>query len=199
MMAEKFDRDAAFADAVARCTVMCEANGVVVPTFRDSTRLGYFGMYVPSRRAVLVHVARTRVPTRTPGFSWSYPGYKADLTVLGVTAHELGHHFDAMLRYPSSRSRWYIATSVTARVSSYEPSASESWAESFKLYVTNPSLLAEGRPERYEVIRSLVPSIVETRHWREVLADAHPRFHSAAERWIAQRPRRITHERRLRA
>lgn len=107
---------------------------------------------------------------------WSWPGYKSDLTALGVAAHELGHHVE----HTMGKSLVIGAYRILRNGTHEEPltthgrlSPSEDFAESMKLYVTNPSLLSQLRPMRYTFIAdNLGVRSAETRDWREVLASS---------------------------
>lgn len=133
---------------------------------------------------VYVNLGKTVRATRTPGYAWSFPGYKADLTPAGVVAHETGHHVDALTNHKP-----LVGWGAEARVTSYEPDRAESFAEAFKLFVTNPDLLRVGRPVRWRHLTEvlgldpgpLVP-------WDQVLAarGAHARFLVAAKNWAAR-------------
>lgn len=148
--------------------------------FRDSW--GYFGFYRSG--VVNVNLAKSRPVTRTPGFSWTFPGWKADLTALGIVAHEVGHYVHSRVPALDLRS-WRGEANVT----SYEPNFSESFAEAVKLFLTNPDLLRVGRPVRYATLTSILtpPHHVP---WREVLEarGAHDKFLSAAGNWLRQKP-----------
>lgn len=149
------------------------------------------GWYRPGRTPsslgrVTVNLPRNRPATKTPGFSWSFPGYKADRTPVGVFTHELGHHVDDYLNEP-------IITSWgdEAPVSGYEPNRQESWAEAWRLFCTNPDLLRVGRPRRWHTLTEtlgLVPSdlLGELEPWEERLErwGAHEKFLSAARNFV---------------
>lgn len=123
--------------------------------------------------------------TKTPGFAWSFPGYKADMTQIGVLAHEFGHavHFALM-----DRPLWKKFQEMTCGesvVTSYEPNEHEKFAEAFKLFITNPDLLKTGRPQRFKFfteVLKLVPNHCEP--WKNILGGAHPKLQNAAANWI---------------
>lgn len=133
---------------------------------------------------VYVNLPKCRTATVTPGYSWSFPGYKADLTPVGVVSHETGHHVDALFGRPSLVG-WAAEVSVT----SYEPNRDERFAEALKIFITNPDMLRAGRPVRWKFITEqlgldpgdLVP-------WEEVLRarGAHEKFLAAAKNWITR-------------
>lgn len=114
------------------------------------------------------------------GYSW--PGNVSDRTLAGVMAHEMGHH----VHHTDSRANDIRRTFPrNRRVTSYEPNADEAFAESFRLFMLNPSLLREGRRERYDYLLRLDLVPIEHRHWREVLEGAPQRFFDRIEqRWL---------------
>lgn len=132
---------------------------------------------------VHINLARNRPPTKTPGFAWSFPGYKADMTPVGVIAHETGHHIDRLRCHRSLPSRWL----EEAPVSGYEPNRNESVAEAIRLMITNPDLLRAGRPARFTTLHEawdIEPVALDD--WEQVLIDrgAHEKFLAAAKNWI---------------
>jgi hypothetical protein len=143
---------------------------------------------------LFVNVKKSRVPVKVPGFAWSFTGYKSDLTLPGVLAHEMGHHVHFRLenRHPaaavfSRQLQVYIKTVVDAEppVSGYEPNLHEAFAEMMRLFILNPMLLKEGRPKRYTLLADVLN--LKPLHqvpWRDVLHHAHPKIIKAAEGWI---------------
>ncbi len=146
---------------------------------------------VDSKSAIAVDLKRCRVAARIPGWSWTFPGYKVDATPFGVVCHEYGHHVDHTLGGKaglSNRRAWKDVIDNEEEVSGYEPNHREAFAEAFRLFLTNPSLLREGRPERWEYFTETLQLRPPHEHpWRTVLKHAHPRIVAAAERWIADR------------
>lgn len=178
MVLVDFSRVELYEAGIRASTEALERAGIGPPAFHDR-RVAFFGEYSP-RRGVIVHVARTRLPTRTPGYAWSFPGYKADLTAFGVVAHECGHHLEHVLGY--------CPVMPGKRVTSYEPNAAEALAESVKLFITNPDLLRVGRPRRWAALLAagLVPP-PEMSGWETVLRSrgAHERIIAAAANWAS--------------
>lgn len=162
----------------------CTHNGLNPPKIKNATRTRDYGYYKWGSTTIHVNEKLARVPVKTPGFSWSYTGYKADLTGAGIIAHETGHYVDCMLKYPSRDIK--KAVHGERCVSSYEPNSYEIFAESMKLFILNPNLLQAGRPKRYEflIALSLIPVITDS--WEEVLTHAHPKLISAAKNWIVR-------------
>lgn len=142
--------------------------------------------YPSKDRVCRIKLKKTLTPvTKTPGFAWSFPGYKADMTQIGVLAHEFGHavHFALM-----DRTLWKTFQEMTkgeSNVTSYEPNHDEKFAEAFKLFLTNPDFLKVGRPMRYKFLTEvlgLVPNHNEP--WTKVLSGSHPKLQNAAANWI---------------
>lgn len=141
---------------------------------------------VGGKTDVYVNVLVTAFPRSSPVCCMrSHPGHKIDRTAIGVVAHETGHHIDFELSQHQrfNHAFWkVILKSTQKRVSGYEPSPSEAWAETFRLFMLNPTLLLEGLPERYKFINSQLGLVsLQKKHWTEVLPES---FHQDARSWI---------------
>lgn len=173
-------------DAVRHCKKFLQLNKVPPPRFEPHRVLGrvpaigsrdLLGQYVTATRTV--HLYEDLCATSSsPWVQWTLPGFKSDLSVFGVTAHECGHHF----MHTTGRSR-AIREAIEHCRSLGEPGLTtyahmnldEDFCEAFKLFVTNPSLLEMLRPVRYSLLaHALELRPVETRGWREVLASSEP-------------------------
>jgi hypothetical protein len=179
-----FSREQNYQDGVDLCKEFLTLNGLPIPEFRLGTPFkagpGAYGFYRPGR----VHVAvdRTRLPTKgEPIRAWSYTGWKSDKTAAGVTAHEVGHHVDHCLGYPSNKIG--ICTKGL-ELTSYAPNPSEVWAEAMRLFILNPELLLLGKPRAYRWIieNGLKPIVCE--RWDMIIRHAHPRYHQVGKKWI---------------
>lgn len=109
------------------------------------------GHYVHSsgpNGTVIVDPDACATPAEGIAMRWSFPGYKIDRTPVGVVAHEVGHHVDHMLGYPSRTAEWRSAMRGD-KVSSYEPNASEAFAESMRILITNFFFLGAVAPKRF--------------------------------------------------
>ena len=152
------------------------------PAIRVDNELCVYGQ--ATKRTITINVKKCAVATRTPGFKWSYPGYKADLTPIGVLSHELGH----IIHYNIERDYKKYVTLLRkkeAKVSSYEPNIWETIAESTKLFITNPNLLKVGRPRRYEMLTEFIGvRPLHDNDWHYAFEKANPKFLTAAEKWI---------------
>lgn len=171
--------------AVALCSEFCERNGIYLPTIGESDRTRHLGYYTARGERIVINPTRCSVASSSP-YAWTWPGYKADLTVIGVVAHELGHHW----HWVFTRGKWRALTDIYRReVSRHEEpttsygrrNAGEAIAEAFKLFVTNPNLLLVYGPLAYGFFRQcgLVPVVTST--WREIL-ERSPRHVAAVER-----------------
>ena len=145
------------------------ANSIVAPFIdihyfkRPKSGCGYY-----SNNMIVVYVKATAAIGKS-GQAWSYPGYAIDRTAYGVIQHELGHHVDKLAGWKlSSRVR---KLSGEKPLTGYAPDDAEWFAEMFRLFCTNPSLLRLIRPKTYAVLREQFES-VEKRGWRNVLFDA---------------------------
>lgn len=161
----------------------------------EDERLGrYFGLYRPLGR-ISYDSKRCLKPVKTPGYAWSYTGYKSDRTAPGVLAHEMGHHVWECLCGPVPRRRrqrklfpvWSDVIRVEAAVTSYGNIPEEDFAETLRIFILNPDLLRTGRPQRYELLTQLGLKPAFDMPWRDILLFAHDKFISAAESWIKKR------------
>lgn len=158
----------------------CSANALAKPLLcfapakpHGAANNGY-GYYHRTQFFIEVYAAQCKGVSER---SWSYPGYTHDLTVMGVTAHELGHHVMNVLGWRETLAKWYSLTMkhlAEAPVGEYAMSRpAEDFAEAMRLFAVNPSLLEAIAPSRHHFmtkILSLKP--VEARHWRELLCDS---------------------------
>ena len=148
-----------------------------------------------SNKHVFVNLDKAAHVAINPGhMRWSFPGYKTDRTPIGVVAHETGHFVDdnpwgdSGSRFALSVTpQWQRVASKSKKITSYEPIPAESFAETMRLFILNPDLLAQGSPERYNFLTKvggLQPS--ETRDFKQVLCN-HPAYIAAAEKWILKK------------
>ena len=180
-------------EAMALATAFTERHELAPWEFRNG-ETGHYGVYARSgaRARIIVDVSRCRTPSRVPGFSWSWPGYKADLSVAGVLAHELGHHVWAEIHRACEDAEAWVGHLESWRqihlhgvpVSSYEHDVEETFTESFKLFLLDPDLLRAGRPDRWELMLQSGLTPMHEAPWREVLKYAGEQRVAAAERWI---------------
>ena len=136
---------------------------------------------------VFVNVPRTAVPVQKPAMrSWSWPGWKTDRTCVGVCAHETGHFLVHALTLNMQHWRTALEMHPKKPISGYAPTAEEQFAETARLFITNPDLLRRAVPWRYAwltEVAELVPvQRLLRKGWRKVLGN--PAYDAAAERWI---------------
>ena len=121
-------------------------------------------------------------PARNPGYSWSFPGYKADLTAYGIAAHECGHWFH--IHRKGTLKLWSGLERINdVRVSSYEPNGHEAFAESTRLFILNPDLLKRAAPRRYNGLLEAGMVQLHDAPWQEVLKHAGPKRIAAMAKW----------------
>ena len=163
------------------------ANNVIMPeivfTEKSEPKSVYCGLYYPSKKLIIIDMKKCRPPTKTPGYAWSYPGYKADKTPYGVLLHEFGHH----IYHTHKLSAVLCVLSKKEKVSSYEPTFDERAAETFKLFLGNPDLLRVLCPQRYKTLVDLGFTPVIHKTWQQVLEGAHPKYKQTIEKFISTR------------
>jgi hypothetical protein len=171
----EYDRETAAREAQALCEKFLDRNSIRHPKFAflHGRDVNTYGRYYPGSETVQVYVNRCRLPS-TNNYSWSWPGYTADVTVLGVTAHEVGHHVENVRGWRAVINEMYDILHKERGVSGYAQfDRHEDFSEAMKLMITNPSLLEALCPLRYaHFVGKLGISPVETRHWSEILCDS---------------------------
>lgn len=130
---------------------------------------------------------RLKVPGRKS--IWQAPGAPCDFTPFGVFCHEVGHHVDYTLDPDgcfSASSDFADVIEHEEDISTCEHTVQESFAEAIRLFVSNPDLLCQGRPERYEYLTKKVGlKPLHDMPWRVVLRNAGKRVLASTEAWLA--------------
>ncbi|MCK4787509.1 MAG: hypothetical protein KAV87_27370, partial [Desulfobacteraceae bacterium] len=171
-------------------------NGLTLPIFSLELPIQFCtnkhqmtGLYLPTKRTVYVNLKKT-ASIGYGGPAWSFPSYKIDKTPFGVVCHEVGHHVDLLLNCPSRSKKW-LELHELEKVSGYELIPSESFAESMRLFITNPDLLRAGCPGRYKHITDgLGLRPIAMGNWIDVLeAKRCPsRQIEQAKKWVKEQP-----------
>lgn len=201
----------------------CGLNGVKEPEVVECDSPVAFGTCAYYRAGVIFVSVDECAAVGMGGRAWSFPGYVVDRTPYGVLCHELGHHvdeaegtrggvhskaiFEALCgpkgvceaKLTDGDPNFYHAQlEVNVRVepiSGYHDNVLEWFAEAFRLFVTNPYLLAALRPEVFAEVKRRWPRAAEERSWQRILALV-PRQLKAAENKVAavrrRRPREVT-------
>ncbi len=143
-----------------------------------------------SRIAVAVEDCDFSCRFDTPqGMLIQAPGSFEDHSALGVLCHEVGHHVDYLLNpraYSRSKASGFTAvTDDEEEVSRGEFNVHESFAEAIRLFITNPDLLRQGRPERWEHLTAkLRLKPLHSEHWGVVLQKAPQYVQRAVRAWL---------------
>jgi hypothetical protein len=174
----------------------CAANSMPVPQIVEADPDGWpFGVCAYYRRDVTTINVRACASIGYAGMAWSYPGHSVDRTPYGVLQHELGHHVD--LLSSTRRGAYFGDFSIEMRkrvseapLTSYCPNDAEWFAEMFRLFVTNPDLLAKLRPRTHADLLERFKPVFED-GWRERLYGAPDRTIVSIERKLQpKRPAR---------
>jgi len=130
---------------------------------------------------IQIDLSKCKNPVGVPGFSWSFTGYKADITPAGVLAHEVGHYVDFMSDWQFSQ---FFRKCPGKAVSSYEPNELEKFAESMRLFILNPELLKAANNNRYQTLIEFGLKPIINKPWELVLKNANQQIISATKSWI---------------
>jgi hypothetical protein len=172
------------AAGLAHISKWCELNGITVPVVQPMHGQCEFGVCAYYRNGVIRIWTLDCAGIGTAGRQWSYPGYIVDRTPYGVLAHELGHHVDKAhgARGGTLSHEWRRETGHEAPITSYCPDNNEWFAEMFRLFITNPDLLAQLRPRTSRLMLERWPNRAELRGWADVLAAVPRQINAATNR-----------------
>lgn len=169
----------------------CAANSLPAPRVEESNSPEQFGTCAYYRNHVTTISVRKCAAVGYAGMQWSFPGHSVDRTPYGVLQHELGHHADWLRS--DRRGAYFGDFSVGMRkrsgeapLTSYCPNDAEWFAEMFRLFVTNPDLLARLKPRTHAemLAAGFVPVFSDS--WRDRLAGAPERTISSLERRVVR-------------
>lgn len=153
-----------------------------MPGTFDHNLYGYYKYsYNKRKKFIMLNINNLKIPTRNPGYSWSYPGYVIDATPFGILCHEFGHYITCHNK--KLRKDFSFIKNLEAPVSSREYNLDERMAEAVRLFLTNPQLLKKGRPKRYKILSDYFNPVITSR-WKTVLKNADLKFITATENWI---------------
>lgn len=169
-----------FEEGRSHIETWCVMNEVDPPTVRESTDPETFGTCAYYRDEVIYISVHACAGVGMAGRAWSYPGYVVDRTPYGVLAHELGHHVDGA-HGPAGGVLGPLWRKETGeqQITGYCDNDNEWFAEIFRLFVTNPSLLEQLRPRTYAKLIKQWPKRAMWASWESVLSDV-PRQLAAA-------------------
>lgn len=97
--------------------------------------------------SIFINLPKSAYEANKPtAFNSNHVHWFVDRTPCGIVCHEFGHYLhdkltDCKLVLPKEK-----------QITSYEPDYHERFAESIKLFITNPDLLKQYDPKRYDVI-----------------------------------------------
>jgi hypothetical protein len=132
---------------------------------------GDLGYYYRETQTVMVHITACPIPSDTDVVGWL-----RDYSPIGVMAHEFGHHVNQLLGWKKLMRRYYdVRCSTEKVVSSYGAlQDTEDFAEAFRLFITNPGLLALTSSRRYMFLaQDLEFGTPDNLDWKSILA-SHP-------------------------
>lgn len=128
----------------------------------------------------------------------SWPGGITDRTPYGVCAHELGHYLD-WLHKSSSGGKWLCAglkrISGEKAITGYGKENDSEWfAESVRLFVTNPALMKLLRPRTYALLRRKYVPLFPEEDWMSRLRDSKLELGSVPSSVVSSITRRLEKE-----
>lgn len=145
---------------IERAIRFCHVNKLPIPKFEVADPEEWYwdacAYYRP--QTIRLYLTKCATPaTQNASRNWNWPGSTTDREPYGVVCHELGHHVDWLVgeqkgKYSSEYSAKVMAESGEKPITSYCPNPAEWFAEMFRLFVTNASLLLDLRPKTYQIL-----------------------------------------------
>lgn len=167
---------------ISYITKFCEINNIEMPKVKIHEFHIYncCGWY--ANKTINIIEKKCAKEATKPGFSWSHRHYFVDREPCGVVCHEFGHYLHEILTGDK------LVLPRERQITGYEPDYSERFAETIKLFITNPDLLKQYDPKRYEVLTNklnLKPIFTET--WEELMIKANmdSKYIAAAKKKIS--------------
>ena len=161
-------KETLIAEAIETLNKFCALNNIPMPQIdliEDNKKAKYSGCgyYVWGSSIITILPNKCARPAINPVRSWSFPHYFVDRTVLGVICHEFGHYLHEQLGFPR-------IGKLGLQITRYEPNMHERFAETIKVFLTNPDLLKQYNPERYKYLTvKLKLKPVNTNDWKTQL------------------------------
>jgi len=176
MVVEPMERGDVLEDVVAcahrQVNSWCLLNNIALPTVevldhRPEGARQHEGLYKWSSKTVQIYSVGCPVNS-----DQSWPRWLRDYSPLGVLAHEYGHHVHQELKRKRVDRLFYdCRCSVEQPVSVYARTENdEDFAEAIRLFITNPYLLQEKCPRRYEFLTDTLKLVqIDWRDWKTCL------------------------------
>ena len=191
-----YDKFAAFHEAYEHAQHFLTMNSIKLPANvflkprNKRKEWATHGWYSFRTTDLYVNIEKSAKPSKQVKLNWSFPGTpNEDFTAPGLLAHEIGHHVHNQLISDNANKAFLKRLRQIKRsepgVSSYESCSYEMFAESVRLFMLNPNLLREGRPNRWKFLTNelgLKPS--HDLDWRQVIIHASADIVSETESWL---------------
>lgn len=186
------DKEHLVSQGKALCFAFCKLNNIPAPVInvikKEDWHVGACAYYRPDTPAMRkwttpgINICLDlcgRPCTENEVRNWTWPGSVTDREPYGVIAHELGHHCDWLTgekkwEYGSEYCEQVMKESEEAGITSYAAENPAEWfAESFRLFLTNPDLLRMVRPLTYDILLARWRPVIVGK-WLGVLGDNVP-------------------------
>ena len=133
----------------------CILNNIQKPTYRINNTIHDYGLYYIKKgnRELIINLNKCHLSTLNKNSC-----YISDKTITGVTIHEFAHYLHYTLYYNEILKKFKRLKE--ALIHFREMDIEEDIAESIRLFITNPTLLQEGRPKRYKILSKYFKPLV---------------------------------------
>lgn len=137
----------------------CKFNNIIKPTYRFNNNIKDYGHYYAreGNREIVINLDKCKLSNITKNSACV-----TDTTITGVLIHEFAHYIHYTYYYDILLKSFkrYKEPLIHFR----EMDIDEDIAESIRLFITNPTLLQEGRPKRFKILSKYFKSLVTTHY-----------------------------------
>jgi len=153
----------------------CNINNITTPSTYVSNLKG-LGNFKLSTNKIYIDIKKCKLSNK-----YFNSAYINDATITGTVLHEVAHYIH--LNFFKEELRTKFKRTKEPLIHYYERDINEDIAESIRLFITNPSLLMDGRPKRYKIISSLLKPLKQP-HFTQLFSTLPIEHKRMVNRWI---------------
>lgn len=137
----------------------CKVNNLIKPYYRKDNNIKDLGYYYirTGNKEIILNLNKCHLSTPRKNSACII-----DNTITGVLVHEFAHYLHYTLHYNKLINSFKRLKEPLIHFR--EMDIEEDIAESIRLFITNPSLLNEGRPKRFKILSKYFKSTINTHY-----------------------------------
>jgi hypothetical protein len=149
-----------YKDAKSIIKSFCVLNNIKLPICKINNDINYLGEYlIKSNKSNSIYINLNKCKKST---KLNTSALIKDKTISGVLIHEFAHYLHYVYFYNLLNKKFKNLKEPLIHY--FEIDIEEDIAESIRLFITNPTLLKEGRPKRYKILNDLFKPILYTHY-----------------------------------